>query len=122
MATIDSKKKWNDTGIDLEAGRRYRYQATGRWTDWFHECDADGFSNAVMDLSTSAKRVPSARWFQLIGDMAHWLAGKLARFDYCCCPYRFSVRRTTGRKLKSIILFCAGAESRSMLAAGLEHS
>ncbi len=67
MATIDSKKKWNDAGVDLIAGRRYRYSATGRWKDWFIRCDTDGYSNLFMDLYGWIKRTPSARWFQLIG-------------------------------------------------------
>ena len=34
MVTIESKKKWNDTGIDLIKGRRYSYQATDQEKDW----------------------------------------------------------------------------------------
>jgi hypothetical protein len=67
MVKIDSREKWNDTGIDLVAGRRYRFNAEGKWKDWFIECDADGFSNVVMNLSNWAKRVRAAPWFRLIG-------------------------------------------------------
>ena len=67
MAIINSEDKWNDTGFKLVAGRRYRFTATGRWTDWFKECDADGFSNFLMSLSNWSKRVRSAPWFRLIG-------------------------------------------------------
>jgi hypothetical protein len=67
MATIDSKVKWNNTGINLVAGRQYHYQAIGKWKDWHIECDANGFSNPFMDLACRFKRVPTAKWFQLIG-------------------------------------------------------
>jgi len=67
MATIDSRLKWNDTGINLIKGRRYRYQAIGRWKDWFIECDANGYSQPLMNFASWMKRVRSGRWFQLIG-------------------------------------------------------
>jgi hypothetical protein len=67
MAKIDSKAKWNETGINLVAGRRYRYQATGFWKDWYIECDANGYSSSLLSLVGWMKRIPSAKWFQLIG-------------------------------------------------------
>jgi hypothetical protein len=67
MANIDSKNRWNDTGIHLIANHRYRYEAMGRWKDWYIECDANGYLNSLMDLLRCIKRRPSARWFQLIG-------------------------------------------------------
>jgi hypothetical protein len=67
MSTIQSRLKWNKTGVKVIAGRNYRYRAIGRWKDWHIECDADGFTNAFMDLSGWLKRAPSAKWFQLIG-------------------------------------------------------
>lgn len=67
MIKIESTKKWNDTGIDLIEGRRYTYTATGHWKDWIIECDADGYSCLLMDLVRIIKRIPSAKWFQLIG-------------------------------------------------------
>ncbi|WAK00756.1 hypothetical protein [Methylobacter sp. YRD-M1] len=67
MIKIDSKAKWKNTGINLVAGRRYRYQVIGRWKDWYIECDANGYSNFLMNLVGCLKRVPSAKWFQLIG-------------------------------------------------------
>lgn len=66
MAKIDSRKKWNDTGINVVAGRKYKYRATGLWKDWYIECDANGFSQLLMDLGNWTKRVPSAKWFQLV--------------------------------------------------------
>ena len=67
VATIESREKWNDTGIDLIEGHRYAYIATGRWMDWKTECDADGYSSFCLDLVSITKRRPCAKWFQLIG-------------------------------------------------------
>lgn len=69
MVTIESKKKWNDTGIDLIEGHQYSYEAIGKWKDWCIECDADGYSKFFMDLIGWIKRRPSAKWFQLIGSV-----------------------------------------------------
>jgi hypothetical protein len=67
MATVYSKNKWNDTNIRVVAGRTYSYRAKGQWKDKNIECDADGFTHVWMDLSGwMIKRVPSAKWFQLI--------------------------------------------------------
>ncbi len=67
MAIIFSRDKWNNTNIKLIEGRSYRYQAIGRWKDWYIECDADGYTNFFMDLAKWLKRVPKAKWFQLVG-------------------------------------------------------
>ncbi len=67
MVKIESREKWNDTGIDLIEGCRYTYTATGLWKDWIIECDADGYSCLLMDLISTIKRRPFAKWFQLIG-------------------------------------------------------
>jgi hypothetical protein len=68
MVKIFSREKWNDTKIDLIEGCQYKYKATGKWIDWFIECDADGYSNFFMNfLFGQIKRTPSAKWFQLVG-------------------------------------------------------
>jgi hypothetical protein len=68
MTKIFSVEKWNDAEIDLIKGCQYEYKATGKWKDWFIECDANGYSNFLMDLFLRwAKRSPSAKWFQLVG-------------------------------------------------------
>jgi hypothetical protein len=77
MAIVNSKVKWNNTGINLVAGRKYHYQAIGKWKDWYFECDANGYSNTLMDLASLLKRVPTAKWFQLVGavdkDASHFI-------------------------------------------------
>jgi hypothetical protein len=67
MATIKSMEKWNDTGFDLIKGSQYSYIAIGCWRDWIIKCNANGYSFFLLDLISSLKRTPSAKWFQLIG-------------------------------------------------------
>jgi hypothetical protein len=70
VVEANSIEKWNDTGIDLIKDREYKYTATGKWKDWFIECDADGYSNFFMELIfRRTKRRPSAKWFQLVGEV-----------------------------------------------------
>jgi hypothetical protein len=67
MVTVDSRRKWNDTGTDLIQGKQYRYRATGSWQDWYIVCDANGYSRWMLWLFGWMRRVPVAHWFQLIG-------------------------------------------------------
>jgi hypothetical protein len=70
-ATIDSIQLWNNTGINLVAGQKYHFQATGQWTDWKYTCDADGYQspNFFFKLCESLRRMPQAPWFALIGSI-----------------------------------------------------
>jgi len=44
-----------------------RFQNGERWTDWKNECGADGYnSNWLLRPWETFRRVPQARWFQLI--------------------------------------------------------
>jgi hypothetical protein len=71
MVKIESKERWTDTGIKPSKNSLYKYEAMGKWNDWFIKCDADGYPkilNFLMDLFLRRiKRTPSAKWFQLIG-------------------------------------------------------
>jgi hypothetical protein len=68
MIKVESRKKWTDTEIELSKDSHYKYEATGEWKDWFIKCNANGYSNFLMDLFLRPiKRNPSAKWFQLIG-------------------------------------------------------
>jgi hypothetical protein len=67
MAIIKSVEKWNDTGFDLIKGSQYSYTAIGCWKDWIIKCNPNGYSFFLLDLISSPKRTPSAKWFQLIG-------------------------------------------------------
>jgi hypothetical protein len=69
QATIEAKKKWNDTGIELVSGHEYHFAATGQWTDWWIKCDADGFDSPhlLLKVFEGLRRSPRSRWFALIG-------------------------------------------------------
>jgi hypothetical protein len=57
----------------LRAGHDYRLDATGRWTDLHQSCEADGYASTswLFRLFESARRVPGAQWFALIGALDH---------------------------------------------------
>jgi hypothetical protein len=67
--TIQARKKWNDTGIQLIAGEEYQFTATGEWIDWFIRCGADGFPsrNLMLRITEWQRRVPQENWFALMG-------------------------------------------------------
>ncbi len=67
MATVFSEKKWNDTGIDLVKGKKYRYSANGEWIDLSIRTDADGFTKWYMAVMNWSKRNPGSNWFRLMG-------------------------------------------------------
>jgi hypothetical protein len=69
QATTEAKKKWNNTGIELASGHEYHFMATGRWTDWWIECDAGGYAspNRFQKIFEGLRRSPHSRWFALIG-------------------------------------------------------
>jgi hypothetical protein len=64
---IDARSHWNDTGIDVTAGQGLRIIASGTWSDWKIETDADGFAAPHLKLAEPFRRAPSANWFQLCG-------------------------------------------------------
>ena len=72
MVKVCSNAKLKDTGIDLIKNCEYKYKATGIWVDWFIPCDADGYPDVLNSLMNTifgrhTKRIPSAKWFQLVG-------------------------------------------------------
>jgi hypothetical protein len=69
MTKIESKKRWNDTGINLIENHQYQYTATGEWKDKDRICDADGYSDPSLDIFSFLKCRRSAQWFQLIGSV-----------------------------------------------------
>jgi hypothetical protein len=99
--TLDvfAAERWNDTGLYLEAGARYRFAASGEWLDATIPCSPagacrphafpGGFAHKVGSLIGAAegvfqrvtgntranfigsRRVESAPWFALIGVVAN---------------------------------------------------
>ena len=68
-ARIDSKAKWNRTGIQVTAGTTYQLSASGRWFDASHECGPDGYDDPKLARWVRLRRFPAARWFTLIGSI-----------------------------------------------------
>jgi hypothetical protein len=68
---IRARPYWNDTGISVHIGERYRLRADGSWTDFFITSGPDGYKtpwwNLGQRLAVPLRRVPNARWFTLIG-------------------------------------------------------
>ncbi len=62
---------WNDTGVHVEVGQGYRFDAAGSWTDLFICCNANGYPTPWYSLlqraGQSLRRVPQEDWFTLIG-------------------------------------------------------
>ena len=69
QCAIDARKRWNRTGIVLEAGKRYDFEAAGgeSWRDGNIVCGADGYECDRLRLFARLRRVPFARWLALIG-------------------------------------------------------
>ena len=66
---VYADKRWNDSGIDVVSGQAFAFTVphSERWADWKNECSADGYnSNQLIRPWETFRRVPHARWFQLI--------------------------------------------------------
>lgn len=73
---VVARALWNDTGINLVAGRHYQFFPSGEWVDWWVRSDASGPRSSVVDalllptrpaLHFSPSRDGRARYFSLIG-------------------------------------------------------
>jgi hypothetical protein len=69
QAIIHARERWNDTGIDVAAGRHYRLAARGTWRDWgTPHGPAGGPSNSLaLRLTEGLRRAPAENWFALMG-------------------------------------------------------
>ncbi len=67
--TICSEIYWNETWLWLEEGAQYTISAQGEWKDWLITTDANGFTNAYMNLWNNQKRYSNAKWFTLIASI-----------------------------------------------------
>ena len=66
---IQARTRWNRTGLILESGAEYHFEASGVWYDWGYRCSADGYSTPswLHGLFERFRRAPEERWFALIG-------------------------------------------------------
>jgi hypothetical protein len=68
---IDSRLRSNRTGIVVEAGSTYRFDASGMWKDKDTSCDPDGYPSPkwYFRLVEWRRRLPPANWFALCGQV-----------------------------------------------------
>ncbi len=70
---IVAREFWNSTGIVLEQGNFYRFEISPKeqvWSDGKlvkQVTNADGFSNIVLNMFSSYKRMQGEKWFALVG-------------------------------------------------------
>ena len=86
-ACICARAPWNDTGIDLSRGQKYRLAATGQWFDRNIETGPCGYTrNSILfRLAAPRRRQPDANWFALIGSIG---ATRENQFLIACgCDY-----------------------------------
>ncbi len=61
---VDPRPLFVPTGLEVAAGERYRYAATGKWKDWNRVVDATGWKRWPLERWN---RVPGAAFFCLCG-------------------------------------------------------
>jgi hypothetical protein len=67
---VYANKLWNDSGVNVVSGQVFNFAvpAAEGWTHWRNRCDADGYSSTHLTRQLEIfRRVPKARWLQLIG-------------------------------------------------------
>jgi hypothetical protein len=64
--TVSAAARWTYL-CDVKRGHTYAFSASGRWTDWFIESDADGYERFWLKPFVSRKLMPREKWFALIG-------------------------------------------------------
>ena len=69
VAGIHAQVKWNDTGLQLRRGERYRFVASGTWNDASIRCGPEGYPSRSLffRLLQWRRRFPRGQWFELIG-------------------------------------------------------
>jgi hypothetical protein len=67
--TIEAKPHNNRTGIWLESGALYRFEATGTWYDAGRATGPEGYpdGNFFQSLACWLRRSPRSNWFALLG-------------------------------------------------------
>eukprot|EP00164_Ancoracysta_twista_P007498 GFYU01010653.1.p1 GENE.GFYU01010653.1~~GFYU01010653.1.p1 ORF type:complete len:166 (-),score=24.71 GFYU01010653.1:190-687(-) len=63
---VPSHPLWVHTTLAVNAGDRIHIAATGKWTDWYIECDASGYKSITTAPFKSLLRFPSVDFFTLI--------------------------------------------------------
>jgi hypothetical protein len=63
---VNAKELMNYSNMTVSTGDSFSLKALGTWTDWYIDTDADGYSNALVDLQKKNLRYPDALFFTLI--------------------------------------------------------
>ncbi len=66
---IRARRHLNETPFRLEIGRKYRFDASGRWTDLIRRASATGYSACYLRWFERWRRMPEAKWFSVIGQI-----------------------------------------------------
>ena len=67
---VYANRPWNDSGIDVVSGQAFNFAVPSgeEWIDWQKACGADGYGSTCFVRPWELfRRVPQAKWFQLIG-------------------------------------------------------
>ncbi|NTG45241.1 hypothetical protein [Rhizobium rhizogenes] len=64
--TVSAAALWTYL-CDVKKGQTYAFSASGKWTDWFIDSDANGYERFWLKPFASRKRMPKEKWFALIG-------------------------------------------------------
>ena len=69
--SIHAGKRWNHTGVRVSPGERYSLAANGGWVDWHTVTNPNGYAspNLLLRIAEGLRRMPSARWFRLVGSI-----------------------------------------------------
>ncbi|MBL8394674.1 MAG: glutathione transferase GstA [Candidatus Accumulibacter sp.] len=65
---VYAHKWWNASGIEVDAGERYRIEASGAWIDKGTPAGADGYESKAwfMHLAEGSRRLEERPWFALV--------------------------------------------------------
>lgn len=66
--SIPADQRWTRV-CDLRQGATYAFKASGTWTDWYIDAQADGYDRAWLKPFTGLKVKPAAHWLTLLGDI-----------------------------------------------------
>lgn len=69
VCVVDARKRWNPTGIVLEAGHQYDFESAPeqRWQDSHASCGPGGYDSQQSSRFERWRRVPYAKWLALVG-------------------------------------------------------
>lgn len=91
---VCARRLWNDAGLELAAGDRFRVVvAPGTWVDASEPpCGPEGYEKPSLDWARPFRRVPSAPWFALCGSI-----GRTPFDGFQLIPGQWTQARGSGR-------------------------